>query len=121
MVQHESKDLIGKSGIISLENLKSPTAVNQETQKIDGKALLMENIFITQSQLQLGFTCITPELLYIGSNKYNCTHHAVWIPKNTVEAIFTSRGILSSHHYLDFQVESKLHFMQGQVYLLEPI
>ena len=118
MVQHLGNDLIGKAGIISLENLKLSGAVNQETQTIDGKDLLMENIFITQSKLQLGFTCINPELFYIGSNKYNCTHNTVWIAKDTVEAIFTSRGILSSHHYLNFQVESKLHFMKGQVFQL---
>ena len=107
--------MIGKSGIILLDNLKSPTAVNQETQQINEKALLMENIFITQSQLLLGFTCINPELLYIGSNKYNCTHSTVWIPKNSVEAVFTSKGILSSNHYLDFQIESKITFMEDQV------
>ena len=42
----------------------------------------------------------------------------VWIAKDTVEAIFTSRGILSSHHYLQFQVESKIHFMNNQVFQL---
>ena len=115
MVKHQSNDLIGKSGIISLDNLKSPTAVNQETQQINDKALLMENIFITHSQLLLGFTCINPELLYIGSNKHICTHSMVWIPKNSVEAVFTSRGILSSQHYLDFQIESKITFMEDQV------
>ena len=112
------KKIIGKAGIISLDNLKLPGAVNQETQTIDGNDLLMENIFITQSKLKLGFTCIHPELLYIGSNKYNCTHNTVWIAKDTVEAIFTSRGILSSHHYLQFQVESKIHFMNNQVFQL---
>ena len=89
-LQHLGNDLIGKAGIISLENLKLSGAVNQETQTIHGKDLLMENIFITQSKLQLGFTCINPELFYIGSNKYNCTHNTVWIAKDTVEAIFTS-------------------------------
>ena len=118
MVRHLGNDLIGQAGIISLENLKLPGAVNQETQTIDGKDLLMENIFITHSRLQLGFTCINPELFYVGSNKYNCTHNTIWIAKDTVEAIFTSRGILSSHHYLHFQVESKIRFMDNQVFQL---
>ena len=35
-----------------------------------------------------------------------------------MEAIFTSRGILSSQHYLDFQIESKITFMEDQVLTL---
>ena len=40
MVKQQNNELIGKSGIISLDNLKSPIAVNQETQPINEKALL---------------------------------------------------------------------------------